>query len=459
MWRKAPIFLVALSLVACETEDRCDGIDNDGDGYYDEDREYGEVRRPYFVDVDGDGFGDGDFVVEPPIFACAAPENRVSNNFDCDDTNPQVNPDVVETCNDTDDNCDGTVDENAGDTYWTDADGDGHGDPDSFVVACEQPSDGTTSSDDCDDADDARFPGNPEVCDGIDNDCDGNVLPGEVDDDGDGYLACEDCDDADAGIFPGALEVCDGVDTNCDGATDDADNDGSGAADCSELLVIVSGPFAEGVGTCGDSGLPYWETERDAVAAAAADIGLTAVGVAETDTQGVTLEQLAEHPAIVVLNGGLPWGDAFFDDTLPALEAAHTAGIPLYILGDDAADGVDDFTNLSDLLGLIDRQDSGVPDSVNVLEATHPIAHGPYGDVMGFWSEADMDVSSLRDEAALIAEQSANGAPALLVIENAQGTRTVVQLFAAAAAHDACPQVPADRTEPLLRNALEWLLQ
>ena len=459
MWRKAPIVLVALSLVACETEDLCDGVDNDGDGYYDEDRAYGEIVRPYFVDADGDGFGDGDFVVEPPIFACAPPEARVSNNYDCDDTDSQINPDVVETCNDTDDNCDGTVDENAGDTYWTDADGDGHGDPDSFTVACEQPPGTTTSSDDCDDTDEARFPENPEVCDGIDNDCDGDLLPGEVDADGDGFLACEDCDDAAADVYPGALEVCDGADSNCDGATDDADNDGSGTADCSEVLIIVSGPFSEVTDTCADTGSPYWETERDAVVAAAAEIGLTAVGITETESQGVTLEQLAEHPAVVVLNGGLAWGDAFFDDTLPALEAAHAAGIPLYILGDDVADGVDDVTDLSDLVGLIDRQDSGVPDSVNVLEATHPIAHGAHGDVMGFWSEADMDVCSLRVEAELIAEQAATGAPALLVMEDAQGTRTVVQLFAAAAAHDACPQVPSDRAEPLLRNALEWLLE
>jgi len=452
--------LILLPLVACETKDPCDGIDNDGDGTYDEDREYGEVIRPFFVDVDGDGFGDGDFVVEPPIFACAPPEGRVSDNLDCDDGDAQVNPDAVETCNETDDNCDGNVDENAGDTYWTDADGDGHGDPGSYTVACEQPPGTTTSSDDCDDSDDASFPGADEACDGIDNDCDGDVLVGEVDEDGDGFLGCQECDDSAAAVYPGAFEVCgDGIDSNCDGAVDDADNDGSGTADCDEVLVVVSGPFAAATGTCADTGLTYWESELAAVTAAAADLGLAAAVEAESDTLGIALDQLSERPAVVVLNGGLPWGSPFFDDTLPALEAAHAAGIPLYVIGDDAADGVDDYTDLSDLVGLIDRQDSGAADSVNVLDATHPLTHGPYGDVMGFWSEADMDVCSLREDAELIAEQASTGAAALLVREDGAGTRAVTQLFATAASHDTCPQAPDDRTEPLLRNALEWLLQ
>jgi len=459
MPRKAPIFLVALMMIACETKDPCDGIDNDGDGYYDEDRDYGEVLRPFFTDVDGDGFGDGDFVVEPPVFACAPPEDRVSNNFDCDDADAQVHPDAMETCNDIDDNCDGTVDENAGNTYWSDADADGYGDPESYVVACEQPAAAVDNSDDCDDTDGGRYPGNAEICDGIDNDCDGDLPADEEDGDGDGFLACEDCDDAAAAVFPGAFEICDGVDSNCDGAVDDADNDNSGTADCSEALVLVSGPFAAGTAICAGTGLTYWETELAAIEAAAADVGLGAVSVAESDTEGISLDALSERPVVVLLNGGLPWADPFFDDTLPALEAAFEVGIPLYVLGDDAADGVDDYTPLSGLIGLIDRQDSGAADSVNILQATHPVTHGAHGDVIGFWSEADMDVTSLREHAELIAEQSANGAPALVVIEDAAGTRTAVQLFAAAASHDTCPQVPADRAEPLARNAILWLLE
>ncbi len=111
-----------------------------------------------------------------------------------------------------------------------DMDGDGY-----------SPSDG-----DCDDADPDINPGAAEVCDDIDNDCDGGV-DNDADDgqywypdeDGDGYgdllgaiWSCEaskgmapvfgDCDDTDPSIRPGASEWCDGVDNDCDGLTDEA---------------------------------------------------------------------------------------------------------------------------------------------------------------------------------------------------------------------------------------------
>src|SRR5688500_3122757 len=57
-------------------------------------------------------------------------------------------------------------------TFLADKDGDGHGDVNDPVVACVQPPMTVTISDDCDDADDERFPGSPEICDGKDNDCD-----------------------------------------------------------------------------------------------------------------------------------------------------------------------------------------------------------------------------------------------------------------------------------------------
>ncbi|MCB9742102.1 MAG: lamin tail domain-containing protein [Alphaproteobacteria bacterium] len=134
--------------------------------------------------------------------------------------------------------------------------------------------DGSPEGEDCDDADASRFPGNTEVCDGVDNDCDDEVDNGLTvtwyeDADGDGYgvadsttEACEqpegyadntdDCDDSDADVHPGAEETWyDGVDADCLGdSDDDADADGydassQGGDDCDDADASVNPGVAE----------------------------------------------------------------------------------------------------------------------------------------------------------------------------------------------------------------------
>ncbi len=79
-------------------------------------------------------------------------------------------------------------------------------------------------SQDCNDFDATVCPGCPEVCDGQDNDCDGNIDVNELDQDGDGQSPCAgDCDDTDPTNFTGNTEICDGHDNNCDGLADDDD--------------------------------------------------------------------------------------------------------------------------------------------------------------------------------------------------------------------------------------------
>ncbi len=128
---------------------------------------------------------------------------------DCDDENPNVNPDMPEyPSNYIDDNCDGFVD--------SDFDGDGY----------------PVDQGDCDDEDPTVYPYAPEggapgefMPDGVDNDCDGivdNHLP-SYDDDGDGYTENQgDCNDADRNVNPGAMDVADNeIDEDCNSIVDD----------------------------------------------------------------------------------------------------------------------------------------------------------------------------------------------------------------------------------------------
>jgi len=214
--------------------EQCDGLDNDCDGSLSADE----------IDSDSDTYTgcDGDCeegvpTVNPGVAeicdgydtdcsnAGAIPADEVDNdgdgyfecNGECDDANPAANPgQTVELCDGFDTDCD---EETVADPDELDVDGDG-------VFACNG---------DCDDGQPLSFPGNPEVCDFIDNDCDGVVPANEVDGDGDGSADCVDCDDTDPSIYPGAPDVCDAtLDNDCDSVTDpnEVDDDGDSFTDC-----------------------------------------------------------------------------------------------------------------------------------------------------------------------------------------------------------------------------------
>jgi hypothetical protein len=218
----------------------CDGVDNDCNGATDD-----GVTTTWHGDADADGYGGARFLDE----ACDAPLGFVADGTDCDDLDADVFPGAVERCDEEDDDCDGTMDEDAVDapTWYADGDGDGRGDAASVATVCDAPVGYVATGDDCDDAASDVFPDAPEACDGVDHDCDGAVNEDASEDaatwyadvDGDGFggsgfstTACvaptgflaapNDCDDLDSDTFPGATESCDGDDDDCDGATDEA---------------------------------------------------------------------------------------------------------------------------------------------------------------------------------------------------------------------------------------------
>ncbi len=145
----------------------CNGVDDDCDGERDEAGAMG--ASTFYRDADGDGHGDSSEVVE----ACAAPEGYVTDGGDCDDANAAVYPGATEVCNGIDDDCDARTDEGVRISFYEDADGDGFGDPTRRALRCAAPSGYVRNGSDCDDANAAVYPGATEVCNGIDDDCDG----------------------------------------------------------------------------------------------------------------------------------------------------------------------------------------------------------------------------------------------------------------------------------------------
>ncbi|MBN2798710.1 MAG: hypothetical protein JXX28_06125 [Deltaproteobacteria bacterium] len=219
----------------------CDEVDQDCDGQVDEEATDAVV---WFADLDGDGFF-GDTLVQR---ACAAPEGFGAAVSDCDDTASGTYPGADERCDGLDNDCDEAVDEDpvGAPVWYADGDGDHYGDPDAATIACVAPAGAVSDPTDCDDAHAAVHPGGVELCDGLDNDCDGtpdvgaaDAQPWYADADGDLYgdpqaptRACEaplghvadrtDCDDTRADVHPHAAERCDEADQNCNGLVDEA---------------------------------------------------------------------------------------------------------------------------------------------------------------------------------------------------------------------------------------------
>ena len=264
----------------------CDGVDNNCDDVVDEPGAVGSVT--YYSDSDGDGYGDDAAMVA----SCTMPDGYAASGGDCDDARAESYPGAPEICDGFDNDCDDVIDEEGATgigTYYLDEDGDGYGVAGSTIETCTPPDGYAVAAGDCDDGDASRSPGTPEACDGVDNDCDGDIDEAGAsggstyyaDADGDGYgsdsasvEACSmptghvtmagDCDDGRSDVHDGAEEVCDGFDNDCDGDIYEAgasgigtyyrDSDGDGYGLTADTVTSCSPPagYATSPGDCDD---------------------------------------------------------------------------------------------------------------------------------------------------------------------------------------------------------------
>ncbi len=230
----------------------CNGVDDDCDGTIDglDDSLDPTGSLTIWLDDDGDGFGS--VIVG---YACFVPVGGSLVGGDCDDANADAHPGGDEVCGGLDEDCDDLIDgadpsldESTAGLFYLDSDGDGFG-ADVSEEACTPPDGYVADSGDCDDENAAVGPLASELCNGIDDDCDGafdgldDLAVGAdglyEDADGDGVgsaaaLACEvgpgvsatggDCDDQNDQLFPGNFDDCNGTEEDCDA---EIDEDGS----------------------------------------------------------------------------------------------------------------------------------------------------------------------------------------------------------------------------------------
>ncbi len=238
--------------------------------------------KTFYLDSDGDGYGNAEISATTTE---ATLEGYVLNDEDCNDEDASINPGATEVCDGVDNNCSGEIDDGVKNTYYLDSDGDGFGDPQETILACEGPTGYVDNNNDCDDSNSEINPNAPEVCDGVDNNCNGEINEDLkntyfLDNDEDGYgqtdekiedcsmpegyaVLNNDCDDEKPNVYPGATEIYNSIDDNCNGQIDenlvfktfyrDFDGDGFGNSEISTSTVEAPSGYVLDNTDCNDA--------------------------------------------------------------------------------------------------------------------------------------------------------------------------------------------------------------